>query len=47
MQWLQRLYYQVIRDAGNLEPQHWLLILVVIIIIGAYFLRGFGSRAKY
>jgi hypothetical protein len=47
MDWIIQLYHQVLRGAGNLGPQHWVLILVAIIVIGAYFLRGFGSRAKY
>jgi hypothetical protein len=47
MDWLQRLYHQVLQQAGNLGPQHWVLILVGIIILGAILLRGFGSRAKY
>jgi hypothetical protein len=47
MDWLKQVYHQVLRSAGTLEPHHWVLILVGIILIGAYFLRGFGSRAKY
>lgn len=47
MDFVQRLFRQILRDASDLEPQHWVLILVAIIIVGAFFLRGFGSRAKY
>jgi hypothetical protein len=44
---LYRLYHQVLDYAGDLAPQQWIVILAVIILIGAFFLRGFGSRAKY
>jgi hypothetical protein len=44
---VHRLYDQALRYASHLEPQHWVIIFVVLIGVGAFFLRGFGSRAKY
>jgi hypothetical protein len=42
-----QVYHRVLHYAGSLEPQHWVIILVVIIVVGVFFLRGFGSRAKF
>jgi hypothetical protein len=47
MDWLQRLYHHILRQADYLGPQHWVLILVGIILLGVFLLRGFGSLAKY
>jgi hypothetical protein len=38
---------EVIRYADRLSPQQWLLVLGVVIIIGLFCLRGFGSRSQY
>jgi hypothetical protein len=37
----------VIHYADRLNPQQWLLVLGVVIIIGLVCLRGFGSRSQY
>jgi len=47
MDLLQRLYSRILHYAGNLEPHHWIILLVVLILIGLFCLKGFGSRANY
>lgn len=36
MRWIERL-----------DTQEWALVLIVAIAIGAFCMRGFGSRANY
>jgi hypothetical protein len=38
---------EILHLANRLDPQQWLLVLVVLIIIGLVCLRGFGSRSQY
>jgi hypothetical protein len=38
---------QIIHYAGRLDPQQWLLVLGVAIVVGLLCLRGFGSRSQY
>jgi hypothetical protein len=38
---------EVMHYADRLNPQQWLLVLAVVIIIGLICLRGFGSRSQY
>jgi hypothetical protein len=35
------------RSFGHVDRQEFLLISVAAIALGAYFLRGFGSRTGY
>jgi hypothetical protein len=32
---------------NHLDRQAWLFVLCTVLVIGAYFLRGFGSRSNY
>lgn len=41
--WIEDLF----RYASRLDPQQWLFVLAVVIIIGLICLRGFGSRSQY
>jgi hypothetical protein len=41
------LMHEVVRFADRLNPQQWLAVLLVVIIVGLYCLRGFGSRSQY
>jgi hypothetical protein len=41
--WLRELF----RYAGRLDPQQWMFLLAVVIVIGVICLRGFGSRSQY
>jgi len=38
---------EIFRYAGRLDPQQWVLVLAVVIIIGLICMRGFGSRSQY
>jgi len=41
-------YYRVVmRYVEHLDTQEWLLVLLVAAGIGAFCMRGFGSRSKY
>ncbi|MGD0518475.1 MAG: hypothetical protein ABSA26_13140 [Thermoguttaceae bacterium] len=40
-------FREVVHYADQLSPQQWLLVLGVVIIIGLFCLRGFGSRSQY
>jgi hypothetical protein len=44
---LYDLIREIFRYADRLDPQQWLLVLVVVIIIGAICMRGLGSRSNY
>ncbi|GAB6187929.1 hypothetical protein [Thermopirellula anaerolimosa] len=35
------------REIGHLEPEHWLLLGMLAVILGMLWLRGFGSRRNY
>jgi hypothetical protein len=32
---------------GSLDRQEWIFVMATSVIIGYFFLRGFGSRANY
>jgi hypothetical protein len=44
---LNHLYQVAMRDLERLGPQHWVLILGGLIVVGVICMRGFGSRSKY
>ncbi len=44
---MQDLLREILRYADRLAPQHWLIVLAMMIVIGLLCLRGFGSRSKY
>lgn len=29
------------------NAQHWLLVLIAVVVIGLFSMRGFGSRSQY
>jgi len=35
------------RHVDRMDTQEWLLLLVGVIIVGVFCLRGFGSRSQY
>lgn len=35
------------RAINNMDSQQWIVISVIAILLGAVFLRGFGSRSNY
>ena len=44
---MERYYNDVMRLADLLSPQQWMLVLGVVIVVGVFCLRGFGSRSNY
>jgi hypothetical protein len=44
---MYRLWWELVHYAERLSPQRWLLVMAAMVIVGAYFLRGFGSRSRY
>jgi hypothetical protein len=47
MSYLTYFWSRTLSYADRLSPHHWFWILVAILIVGAFFLRGFGSRKHY
>jgi hypothetical protein len=44
---LEQLSDGVQRAINNMDSQQWIVVSVVAIILGAIFLRGYGSRNSY
>ena len=44
---LSHYWHEIIRSAGHLGPQGWLLVLASMIIVAFVCMRGFGSRSGY
>jgi hypothetical protein len=44
---LERLANELLRAIDRMDTQQWLLISVVAIAVGAFFMRGYGSRTSY
>ena len=40
-------YVTFMRFVNQIDPQQWMLILCTVLILGVFFLRGFGSRSSY
>jgi len=41
------LVRHVMREMNRLDPQEWLYVLVAVVFMGLFCLRGFGSRSDY
>jgi len=37
----------LVRLMGPLNREEWLVVFAIVVVVGAYFLRGFGSRTGY
>ncbi len=44
---LQRTIDVIREHATQMSPQEWLSVCVVVVIIGFFCMRGFGSRTYY
>lgn len=41
-------YYRVVMNyVEHLGTQEWLLVFIAAVAIGAFCMRGFGSRSRY
>lgn len=41
------LWREVMRVVNSMGTQEWVLVLVGVIVVGFFCLRGFGSRSQY
>ena len=41
------LFRDLLRYADRLGTQEWALLLIGVIVVGLFCLRGFGSRSDY
>ncbi len=41
------LWRDLNRTIEGMESQEWMLVLIVVIVIGFFCMRGFGSRSDY
>ncbi len=44
---MNRYYHEVMRIFDRMGTQEWVLVLAGLVVIGWFFLRGFGSRSSY
>jgi hypothetical protein len=44
---MSRFYEQIVRQVNHFGAQEWFWILAGVLVVGAFFLRGFGSRKQY
>ena len=47
MQYVWQLVHSVSTQAGRLNRQEWMYVLVGVVAFGAFCMRGFGSRNNY
>ena len=41
------LWRLMVRWMMTLNMQEWFLMFVAVVVLGCYFLRGYGSRSEY
>lgn len=41
------LWREIMRTVNHMDAQHCILVLVGVIVVGLFCLRGFGSRSRY
>jgi hypothetical protein len=41
------MWRQIMRHAGRMGPQEWVLVLAAMIVVGLICMRGYGSRSQY
>ena len=44
---MSQLFREVMRFIEHLDAQQWLLLLLGVVLIGLFCMRGFGSRSGY
>ena len=44
---MDRLLNKALYYVNHMDQQDWLLALAVVVVIGFYCMRGFGSRSSY
>lgn len=41
------LFRKFMTSATHLNRQQWFLVLIGVVVLGMFFLKGFGSRKNY
>lgn len=44
---MDKVFRDVLRSIEHFDKQDWMLVMVVVLVLGALCLRGFGSRSNY
>jgi len=44
---MSHYFQEIMRHVDHLGPRGWFWVLAAAIIVGAFCLRGFGSRSRY
>lgn len=42
-----KLYESALKAVSRFDANEWLIALVVVVIVGFFCMRGFGSRSGY
>jgi hypothetical protein len=41
---VERAANDVVRMTGQLDREHWIVVFAAALIVGAFLMRGFGTR---
>jgi hypothetical protein len=44
---MSRYWNELLRMTNHMGTQEWALVLIGVLVVGAFLLRGFGSRSQY
>jgi hypothetical protein len=44
---VEQLIRNSLRSVEHFDKQDWMLVMVAVLVLGAFCLRGFGSRSNY
>ncbi len=44
---MRQFLNELVRYVERMDVQQWVFLLVVVVLLGAFCLRGFGSRSQY
>lgn len=44
---MRQFVNELIRYVERMDVQQWFFLLLVVVVLGAFCLRGFGSRSQY
>lgn len=42
-----QLYHSLLRTANGWDTHEWMIVFGIVVAIGVFALRGFGSRSHY
>jgi len=44
---MHQFYHQALRIIERMTMQHWFFVLIGVVLVGLFCMRGFGSRTHY